>query len=176
MAKGLWDAVREDCEKFAQIYCEAAAKAAADKIFVYAHDAIASFYADYDPKVYRRTYNLGKNSYRRYYKNAGRGYYYGGVEIDSAFMDDYKRYNPYVEKVEDGQGAKFSTKGIVALSAWVYGYHGWPSDYVKQTSPSPLEYLKNIATTDNPVLMREINDIASSEAAKGSYSVITVSK
>lgn len=46
------------------------------------------FYADYQPKVYDRSFEL-YNSFKKFYKNSHGTIMYGGVEVTPDRMDDY---------------------------------------------------------------------------------------
>lgn len=108
----------------------------ADKLTKKAQESIRQFYADYPPKVYDRTFELLKNSYKRYYKNNGRTVY-AGVEITSQDM------SPYETSPRSHEYTVSPT--TVAQLGW-HGFHGDPTGYNGRfepiVTPAPLEKLK----------------------------------
>ena len=63
------------------------------------------------PKYYNRTENLMNTSFKKYYVNLGRGYYRGGVVIDSGMMGN----------------VGYSGTNEQVLSSALAGFHGAPS-------------------------------------------------
>lgn len=81
--KGLLD----DLDKYAKAIAKECAVSVRDELYFTMQSAMAYFYGSYTPIVYKRTGNMD-NSYKKYYKNPHGNIYYGGVQIDPAFIDD----------------------------------------------------------------------------------------
>ena len=83
-----------------------------------------AFYSAYDPIWYNRTDNIKNNSYFPYSLRNSK-MCEGGIEVSSAFMDEYKHGKWTPEKVMQ--------------EVWFRGNHG---DWVI-TSPIPFDYITN---------------------------------
>lgn len=154
MADVNFDDLIADVEKYITTYATAFGQKAAELCTQKAQEAIQYFYNDYDPKRYRRTYNLLNNSYQRYYKNNGR-IVYGGVRISSDDMFTY----PYHSWV---------TSAMVAGFSWMKGYHGHQAVHI--TSPTPYEKLEQ--EIKDPAFIQDIMDYAEFVADGGTYNVL----
>lgn len=84
-------------------------------------DAIEMFYDAYDPKSYKRTWQL-RYSYKKYYTNAHGNIFYGGVKITDERMKETHQDPNYQ---------------VLDLS--IHGWHGYP-DPVRGIYRSPEPY------------------------------------
>lgn len=109
--------LKEDIEKMFKAGCSAYCEKAADELTETAKVAIKQFYDDYEPKYYKRTENLLKNSYKRYYKNHGRRFE-GGVYIGAKNMNPYKEGISPEYIVEAGWSGWHGLKGEDILGGW----------------------------------------------------------
>lgn len=110
--------LENDVWKYMRAYTRAYIHEAADAAVGFAKDAIEQFYKNYDPRSYRRTYNLEGYSYERHYENRWDKNYRGGVCITSKNMDPYVKYvNHHPIDIDPYP---------IAKAAWLQGMHGWP--------------------------------------------------
>lgn len=109
--------IKKEIEEMFKTTNAAYCQKAADELTKTAKYAIEAFYNDYDPTWYKRTYNLEKNSYERYYKNNGRRCW-GGVFIGTDNMNAYYRDSRHPE-----EGLERDPY-LVAATAWESGLHG----------------------------------------------------
>lgn len=133
------DVLRRDINKYVTTVAETYCKLGRKNITKAAHYAMKSFYKDYKPKYYNRTYDLydpkkenqlENGSIVPYYHNNG-NQIYGGVRITTKNMSPYQIWSSNPTPARD-----------VAYFAW-HGYHGHPlRDIVMYKSP--LDIVKRI--------------------------------
>lgn len=137
--------LKKSIEKYVNKVGTSAANTIADYMDYSALSAMYAFYSSYTPKVYdRHYYNFMDQSHRRFV-DITLGYYEGGVELNSDFMD---------EIYDDPASLVFG---------YVYeGYHGSPEVDEKygipRMMPSPMmriiEYRDAIASSDMKKILR----------------------
>lgn len=141
--------IERDIQNFYDNLGYALGKETAEYLDEVAYRAIEKFYEDYpksgndisslaselaglrsEPMYYQRHYyNFEDKSHKPKYKNEGRHYFYGGVELNSDFMDElYTSWN----------GGRFPASTVFN---YVYnGYHG--NVGIPQMSPTPFKILE----------------------------------
>ena len=130
--------LREDIEKYTMTIAKTYCREGMYEITKMAHYAMNKFYADYNPKIYDRTFDLfnpkkhdlSNGSVIPYYHN-NRERIYGGVRISSRNMSPYQPFSKNPTDPSD-----------VAWFAW-HGYHGHPLRGISM-SPSPLEIVRKM--------------------------------
>lgn len=147
---------RKEIKEYLRTFAITYAKEAAKELTKTAKYAISSFYEDYTPMVYDRTYDLLNNSYRAYYHDNGRRIY-GGVRIDAEKM------SPYMDSFRGG----ITEPEIVVNTAWGSGWHGHTNRGIKPMTPTPLEIVQQKIIDES--FLSDLNRKATQEANSKSY-------
>ena len=148
--------IRKEVKEYLKTFAITYAKEAAEGLTKTAKYAIESFYIDYSPSYYDRTYDLLNESYRRYYHNNGRRVY-GGVIIDAEKM------SPYM----NGWNGGTTEPEIIVNAAWEHGWHGHINRGIKPMSPTPLEIVQQKMIDES--FLSDLNDKATKAANSKSY-------
>ena len=81
--------LEEDIKKYDQVFVTTGAQVAMELLVEYTKRAIDDFYSSYSPEYYVRINNIRNNSFLPYFKSGGNSCW-GGVQLDSSNMVDYK--------------------------------------------------------------------------------------
>lgn len=132
----------EDMQKYGNDIAKYIATYTRDTLYNNYMEIMKDFYDDYSPKSYHRTYQMKKNSYKKYYRNSHGNTYYGGIQLTP---DDISPNN--YTHVSKKTGKIYGMPNEVIFN-WVTfgGFHGSPTTFAYKTSPSP--YNKIITTRD----------------------------
>lgn len=121
--------ITEDLEKFAENCATAIVEEAAQLIKKFAYKQMVGYYGEYDPRIYKRTKQMLKSSYKPFVVTTG-DIYEGGVIINSE-NTNHKRGYYVIDENEIGYGKK---KGLIEPSikeeyiydnVWIKGSHGY---------------------------------------------------
>lgn len=120
----------DDLQQYGRQVCKRAAGAIRDDLYDSAQNAMTAFYADYQPKWYKRHYyNFEQRSINKYYANNHGSVYHGGVDLSTERMVPF--YQDPVYEVFD--------------LVW-HGFHGSPAkttlDIRPVMRPSPIELVE----------------------------------
>lgn len=155
--------ISRDVKKYLKNYAKAYATIASKDLTSAAQSFVNKFYDDYTPKIYDRTNNFQRNSYRKIYEaNSSGSEFTGGVILTWEKMSLYtKSWN--------------GIKELITIEPWVVwddvmnGYHGpaGSSHLPKVMSPSPRElmneYFKKNGTLNNRKYMAYAKKYADSQ-------------
>lgn len=117
--------IEADMKKYMETYAKSYTEEAAKQLTNQAQSCIEMFYRDYTPKVYDRTEDLLKNSYKPYRHNNSDSYY-GGVRITADFMSPY--YSGGI------MSHTYTAPIVIAQLGW-HGWHGDPTGYGGRFEP-----------------------------------------
>ena len=136
------------------------ALATREKLVKGSANAIDIFYNDYEPKYYKRTYNLENNTIHPYYSNAHGNIFRGGVTLSyDNWNNHYNGPDEYVFNLTLGEGL-----------------HGIPwqqseGKEIPRTSPTPIDIIEELR--DNIIFdIDYYKDKAMRFAKQQSYSVL----
>lgn len=157
--------LEQDLRLYAETFREAYVKEAATLLTQTATIAIQRFYDDYTPRYYKRTNNLLRHSYSKYYHNNGKRLY-GGVRISAKDMLPYD--------VSGGKGTPSPLTEKVVMWSWKYGYHGYynhdPNQAILTVAPALI--VENTLT--KTWFLRNLNHAASLAVRKNTYQVLKI--
>lgn len=153
---------KKDVMQYMKVFSEAYTREAKRQLVLQAEFCMRTFYKDYTPKYYDRTYQLRDKSIIPYFHNNGKGYT-GGVRVSSQNMQ------PYFEWGHETDPA------IVVRLGWD-GYHGDPNGingrFVPHvTNPSPLSMLTDFYNSQT--FRNSIYEYANKMALKQDYKYLT---
>lgn len=147
--------LEKDIKHYLKSYAHAYAKTASVEITKMAESAIRTFYDQYSPKYYDRTFDLRDKSYSPYFHDNGQ-VMYGGVRINSDEMMDYRSRE----------------KSYVAEYTWRHGSHGFtehnPENMI-YTYP-PLDML--LMAVGDTAFLSKLNKTAAAAAKNQKYSML----
>ena len=141
MAKDLIDDIIQDIKNYSSNVAKFAAIEVRDELAQVAHDAIESFYNDYEPEeYYRNYYNFKKKSYSKYYHDSHGTTFSGGIEFTPEEMDElyiHDTRSPFAKHATYGAPAELVFEKVME------GWHGLSTPYniAEQMNPTPMEMI-----------------------------------
>lgn len=171
------DKLTKDVQDFAENQGNAFSRIFTQYMMKEAKFQMDRFYADYNPAVYVRTYNLMNHSYYPLSESEMKkgNTYRGGIHINSSQMFDYysESRNPktgMLNPIKPQNGSP--VKDIVAYNSWSLGQHGSKTKFYtpKVTKQSPLDVLNDIKKDVAKMAFKKATVEASKQKYRLNYS------
>lgn len=135
--------LHDDLKRFLTIEARTACQKAREDLLKEAKSQMSKFYAQYDPKIYKRSYETRDYSYEGVYRSHGESSVEGGIEI---YWDKVMRGT--WEKDFVTNKSKFTREEAESpkpVFVWQFGQHGYMRN--PRISPSPLSQMEMFYNT-----------------------------